>query len=468
MLELPELTKLVQDQWMPDWRRERERLDRLDRWFRWSPEDVRLPRKATPELRALVELSRVPWLGLVVTSTAQCLFVDGYRSALDPVGEADEDRQPSGPWRIWQANGLAKRQAAIHRAALAYGYAYATVLPGTDFQGEPMPVIRGVSPRKMWAVYDDPAEDDWPRYAMRVLSSTETTTKLKVLDDQHVYTLTVRGGPGKNGEPSVSLDRDPELHDAGVCPVVRYCAELDLDGRASGEVEPHIPLASRINKTAYDRMLVQHFNSWKIRVFAGLAIPDREEEQNRAKLKLAQDDVVMLEDADGKAWTLPETALDGFIKANAADIEHLASVTQTPTHELTGQLVNLSADALAAARASQTQKVEDYKLGFGGSHTQALQLGSHYAGDEDHAKDITGRCTWQDTSIRSMAQAVDALGKARQMLEVPKEALWGRIPGVEKADVEEWLELAKRADPLALMQDELDRQSRPALDVPAA
>lgn len=460
MLSLADLSELMQDQWMPDWRNEKTRLDRLDRWFRWFPDNVQIPRKATTEHKALRELAKVPWLGLVVTSTAQCLFVDGYRSMLDPVGD-DDSGSPTGPWRIWQANGLDKRQAAIHRAALAYGYAYATVLPGQDFRGGPMPVIRGVSPRKLWAVYEDPAEDDWPEYAMRIVSEKSGVCKVKVYDEVNVYSLTVRGGPGPHGEPAVSLDMT-ERHGAGVCPVVRYCADLDLDGRACGEVEPHIPLAARINKTAYDRLLVQHFNSWKIRIFAGLEIPDEQEDQDRAKLKLAQDDVVMLEDENGKAWTLPETALAGFIDANGADIEHLASVTQTPTHELTGQLVNLSAEALAAARASQTQKVDGYKRGFGGSHTQALQLGSHYDGDTGHAEDITGRVTWQDTSIRSIAQAVDALGKASTMLHIPDQVLWGRIPGVEKADVEEWLRLAKSDDPLVRMQRELDRQAQPS------
>ena len=464
MLTEAELTDLVNEQ-LPAWRKERERLDRLDRWYRWRQEDLTLPRRTTPELRELAALSQVPWLGLVVTSCAQCMYVDGYRSVLDPV-DAPADAvpmAPSGPWRIWQANGMDQRQISIHRYALAYGYCYATALPGQDFLGESMPVIRGVSPRKMWAVYADPAEDDWPVYAMRVSGPPDDSTRqVKFYDDQAVYTLTVRSGSSQlsQGQKPVTLNK-VEVHNAGRCPVVRYCNELDLDGRTPGEVEPHISLAKRINKTAYDRMLTQHFNSWKVRTVAGMAEPDTEEEAIRKRVRLNHDTLLVAEDPDTKFGTLAETGMDGFIRAWEADIHALAAVTQTPTHELTGQMANLSAEALAAARASLTQKVAERQKSFGKSHAQLLRLGAALDGDLDHARDVTGRVTWQDMEIRSMAQAVDALGKAATMLQVPVQALWGRIPGVERSDVEEWQTMARESDPVQAMHDQLSRQVQP-------
>jgi hypothetical protein len=61
---------------------------------------------------------------------------------------------------------------------------------------------------------------------------------------------------------------------------------------------------------------------------------------------------------------------------------------------------------------------------------------------------------------------VDALGKAAQMLFVPPSALWGRIPGVEKTDVEDWKELAKEGDPVTKFQAELARQAAPTQSTP--
>lgn len=465
-----ELAELIIDRLEPQWTEERDRLDRIDRWYRWNHEELKLPRASTIEHKRLADMSRTPWLGLVVTSTAQCLFVDGYRSNLDPERDDDEPSDaPHGPWRFWQANYMDNRQIAIHRATLAYGYSYLTVLPGVDFQNRPMPVMRGVSPRKMFAVYEDIAEDDWPEYVLQAKGRTSAGREFRFLDKEFVYDLLIQDAPQSPDERVVIQKHAP--HGSRVCPVVRYCNELDLDGRTPGEVEPHIPLASRINKTSYDRMLVQHFNSWKVRYGTGLAMPDTDEGQHAAAMKLRVQDLLLSDNKDAKFGTLDETQLDGFIKAHEADVHTLAAVTQTPTHELTGDLVNLSAEALAAARASHTQKVYERQKALGAGHVQALRLAALLAGEESYAEDVTGRVTWQDTTIRSMAQAVDALGKIAQMLQVPVDQLWGRIPGVEKSDVEDWRRAAAKQDPLERMQNELARQAtpaRPVRDVPAA
>lgn len=450
MLSPSTATDLIKKQLYPEWRDERDRLDRIDCWYRWTQEDVYLPRAATVELKRLVQLSKVPWLGLVVTSAAQAMYVDGYRSRLDN----DGDLTDSPPWQTWLANGMDRRQVAVHRYALAYGYSFLTVLPGEDpLTGAPQAVMRGVSPRKMYAVYEDPAEDDWPQYALRIVERKGEETLARLYDSTAVHNLRI----GADGE-ATHLG-EPLIHDAGVCPVVRYANMLDLDGRTPGEVEPYIALAARINKTSYDRMLVQHFNSWKVRYVTGMAKPDDDEVANRQKLQLRQDDVLIAEDPDTKMGTLDETELAGFIAAHRADVETLAAASQTPTHELTGQMANLSAEALAAARASLNQKVTERQKSFGAAHAQALRLAAALESHDEYATDVTGRVTWQDMEIRSISQAADALGKMVQMLGVPPTATWGRIPGVEKSDVQEWVRLAERGDPITQLQMRLAEQS---------
>lgn len=150
----------------------------------------------------------------------------------------------------------------------------------------------------------------------------------------------------------------------------------------------------------------------------------------------------MSEDPDTKFGTLDGTSLDTFVSAWRSDIEALAAVSQTPAHALTGQLVNLSAEALAAARAPLTQKVFERQTSATVSYARMLRLAASMSGLNELAADPMVRVTWQDMEIRSMSQAVDALGKAASMLEIPKRALWGRIPGVERSDVQEWERLA--------------------------
>ena len=448
MLNRSDVLELVQDRLWPALHQERTRLEQIDRWYRWDHEDVTIPRGATPELRSLLQLSKTPWLGLVVTNVAQAMYVDGYRTP-----EAGDNTE--GPWRLWQANDLDGRQTAIHRAMLAYGQCYATALPGTDDTGRQTAVLRGVSPRKMLAFYADPAEDDWPMYALRAEPTVGQPQTFRLYDEEAVYYL----GWETTGTASKLVYLEDRVHDVGVCPVVRYSNQLDLDGRSSGEVEPFIPLAKRIDKTTYDRLLIQHYNSWTVRTVSGMAAPDVEEEANRAKLKLRQDDILIAEDPDTKFGTLPGTPMDGIIRAGEADIKALAAASQTPTHALTGDLINIGPEALAAARAELDAKKAERQKGAGKSHDQLLRVGSLIDGDVDAARDVMAHVTWADTSVRSMASAADALGKMATMLGVPVKALWAMIPGVSKSDVTEWETMAAEDDAIGNLTALLEQQS---------
>jgi hypothetical protein len=70
------------------------------------------------------------------------------------------------------------RQSGIHRAAFAYGTSYAIVLPG-----DPVPVIRGASPRNLTAVYGE--DPDWPMWALEKLGGG----LWRLYDDQAIYFL---------------------------------------------------------------------------------------------------------------------------------------------------------------------------------------------------------------------------------------------------------------------------------------
>ena len=445
MLKRGDVVDLLGDQLIPQWQAERGRLDRIDDWYHWRQDDPPLPRGATQEHKRLVELSKTPWLNLVVTTIAQAMFVNGYRSP--------ESSDMSTPWRTWNANDFDARQVAVHRAALAYGYSFTTVLPGSNDDGS-RAVLRGVSPRAMYAVYQDPVEDDWPMFAVRVFGQSGGNQHFRVYDEEAVHFVSMEGGKYRYLEW--------QEHGTGVCPVIRYANQMDLDGALEGEVEPFIGVASRINKTAYDRLLTQHYNSWKVRTIAGLGdFAQDQGEADQKKLQLRQDDILVAEDHETRFGTLDETPLDGFIGAERADIESLAAVSQTPSHNLTGQMVNLSAEALAAARAPLTQKIAERQLAFGKSHAQMLRLAAFIEGDEVSARDVHSMVTWQDMEVRSMSQAVDALGKASQMLGIPPAALWSRIPGVTKSDVDEWEAMADEGDPLKTLSNTLEQAQWP-------
>lgn len=422
----------------PRWQQEEQRLRAIGLWM-----DGKQPycQKVGPrqlEKQALLELSRSPWLGLAVSIYAQAMYVDGYRSP--------GTRENAKPWQAWVANNFQAHQIGIHRAAIGYGYSYVRVLPREDDEGN-MPMLRGVSPRRMYALFDDPIGDEFPDYALEFMPDNKTW-RWYTEDVYHEYRNPEVGGKFKYV--------GTVEHNIGVCPVVRYVNQMDLDGRCIGDVEPVIAVAARIDKTDYDRLLVQHFNSWKVRWATGLEQAETDADIEADKRKLAQEDMLISSDPNAEFGTLQETNMGPFIAAHESDVESLASMEQLPSHLFTGKVINVSAEALAASRAQTTQKLLEKQTSMGVSHARMLRLAATVAGDSEAATDFDARVSWQDVEVRSLAQAADAYGKIAQQLGVPKQALWRFIPGVDAIDVQEWTEMAMDNDPLTkFLRDEL-------------
>lgn len=437
------LAEYISNEVYPKWIKEKERLDRIGLWMegkqpyctKVGPRDI--------EKRALLELSRSPWLGLAVSIYAQAMYVDGYRSP------SSDDRGNSPAWDIWTANNFQAHQISVHRAAIGYGYSFVRVLPGKDYMGRDMPVIRGVSPKRIFAMYEDPVADDFPEWALEIMPDNNTW---RWYDDNvyHEFENPAIGGKFK-------YIKTVE-HNVGVCPIIRYVNQMDLDGRCVGDVEPVISVAARIDKTDYDRLLVQHYNSWKVRTATGLEQAEDDRDVAADKRKLAQDDILISSDPNVTFGSLPETNMAPFIAAHESDVESLASMEQLPSHLFTGKVINVSAEALAASRSQTTQKLLEKQTSMGVSHARMLRLASAIAGDMDTASDFGARVSWQDVEVRSLAQAADAYGKVAQQLGVPKEFLWRFIPGFDAADVEEMRNIALQDDPLTVyLRDELNK-----------
>jgi hypothetical protein len=412
-------------------RAERERLDEIRDYLRDDPDRLLsgLPRGAPAEVHRLARISRVNFLKFVVNARVQAMYVDGFRAP-----RASDD---APAWQAWQANGMDARQIGIHRAALAYGCAYATVLPG-----DPVPVIRGVSPRHLTAVYGD--DDEWPVYALHRRKSD-----WRLYDDQAVYTLVQDEG-----------DRfrvvDVSMHGAvmagrPVCPVVRYRDTDDLDDPVTGIVWPNRALQDQINVTTFGLMVAQHYGAFKVRYVLGWLAESEEE-----YLKVSASKLLTFDDPDVKVGEFSETNLSGYIESREATLRHLATVSQTPAHELLGQLVNLSAEALAAAEASHRRAVGENQEVIGESHKQSLNLASEYMGI---TPDPAAEVRWRDTESRSLAQAADALGKLAAQLGIPAQELWERVPNVTDQELERWRAAAERGDSLANLTAMLERQA---------
>lgn len=441
---------------------ERRRLDMVRRyWTGRQALPMVIPVNSPREMKVMAAKSRVNVLPIVVNSLVQSTFVDGFRPA-DQDAKADQDGPGAKLWRVWQKNRWDARQSGVHRATAAYGNGYAVVLPG-----DPVPVMRAISPRSMCAVYGE--DPDWPMWALeRVDKKT-----WRLYDEEAIYYL-------RGGDTTKWVHDDTKLHGAGVTPVVRYRDEEDLDeddepesyaitapGEEAlpvrGQVAPLMTLQDQIDLTTFDLQVAQHFGAFKQRYIIGWAADDE-----IALLKTAANRLVTLDVDDPEKIKVGEwTATDvgQYIESRESSIRHAASLSQTPIHELTGDIVNLSAEALAAAEAGKERKVDERQTLWGEGHEQVFWLVGQYLSIEVPED---AQVVWRDTSARAFAATVDGLGKLAQMLGVPPQMLWERIPGVSQQDVERWEKAAASGDAFANLAKMLEQQADTDGAVPAA
>ncbi|MFJ9408571.1 phage portal protein [Streptomyces sp. NPDC101393] len=421
------------------------RMDRVDNYIRGVHDDPYMPKSATDEYKLLAKRAIANWMPLLVKTPAQVLSVTGYRR------DGGADTTPE--WDVWQQNRMDSRQTAIHRAALTYGVAYVAVT--TDAFGTHM---KGLSPRRVYASYADPASDALPLWVLMMdhLPSADDVKDVAsgtLYTQTNVYQVTVTGGGKKSVTTLVSsVPHNMKLLGQPVCPVVRFAPDIDLEGRVTGVIEPMIPIQDRINQTTFDRLIVQTFGSFKVRTVTGMA-PDLQRDPETGDVILDANGrptpipvradasrFMMTPNEDAKFGTLDETPLDGFLEAAKADVKQLAAVSQTPPHYLLGDMVNLSAEALAAAESALMRAVKEFQRPLGEAWELVLALVSE---SEGSVVDAGAQVLWDDFESRSFAQVVDALGKAAQMLSVPPRALWSRIPGVTDGDVADWADMAE-------------------------
>lgn len=200
-------------------------------------------------------------------------------------------------------------------------------------------------------------------------------------------------------------------------------------------------MASRLNKDNYDRMLAQHYNSWKVKTATGLDMSGLTEAEKEAKKLQIEHDSVLAGGMDVKFGSLPETDLANIVAAKTSDVEELAAVSQTPTTAF-GKMTNVGDAGIEESRAGFYAKRNERRRAFGISHMDTLRLASSAENRPDDAANFHLFPKWEDTDTRTISQAVDALGKAVQMLHVPDQLVWDMIPGISKPQADAWREYA--------------------------
>ena len=402
------------------------------------------PLQTDQELEDLQARSITNWMPLLVNLPQQISYVDGYRRGGGSTGASPNERRFSKEYECWQENRMDARQATVYRAALTYGQSFIHVNTAHKSGRVKVEVL---PTRQTVAFFDDPVNDIRPRVTLTIRTSpTENTPGLAIFwDDVNRYELNL------DEDGVFTRKGEPIPHGLSGCPVIRYtCGPADDEGNALGVLNNTIyALQDRLNQACFSTNITADSGAFKVRTASGLEVQFRRD-PDTGDLVLGQDGnpipvpitvsqakMLISESPETKFGQLDETPLAGYLLNEDQATKNLAAIAQFPLHALMGSVSNLSAEALAALETQFMRLVQSYQTSWGESHEELFRLMAEALGDEAGANSYGGEVRWRDMGSKSFASVMDGLGKAAEMLEVPRRGLWSMIPGLTSGDIED-------------------------------
>mgnify|MGYP003574973892 FL=1 len=418
------------------------------------------PQDTTDQIRDLQQRSITNWMPLLVGLPVQVSYVDGYRRGAYGLGgeetpapsakdlKAGKDPKRFSPeYACWQRNRMDSRQSTLYKASLMYGQSFAHVnnLP-TNRRGDVK--IEVLATRHTVAFFEDPINDIRPKIVLTIKSypRDDENPGLAILwDDVNRYELNF------TDKQEFTQKNDPIPHGLDGCPVVRYTnGAPDDEGRALGIInQTMIALQNRVNQTAFSTNVTLDFGAFKVRTAAGLQLMYKVDPVTGEPLldaagnpipepiRVSQAKMLISENPDTKFDQLDETPVAGYLAAEDQATKNLAAVAQFPLHALMGNVSNLSAEALNALETQFMRQLQSLQTSWGESHEELFRLVAEALGDTAGANAFGGEVRWRDMSSKAFAATMDGLGKAADMLDVPKRGLWAMIPGMSSGDLQD-------------------------------
>ncbi|NYI06065.1 phage portal protein [Allostreptomyces psammosilenae] len=233
-------------------------------------------------------------------------------------------------------------------------------------------------------------------------------------------------------------------------PLVALENRSRLNGKPKSEIASVVPLQDAMNALWAHLLTGSDEIALPARAVLGMLRPTREildangevvGEEDLPIGKFRSNRLLWLESPDARIAEFSAADLTNYTAVIEVVVRHVAAQTRTPPSYLTGQMVNISADALIASEAGLVSKVEEGQRFFGAGIREVMRLDALADGDTGRAEALAlGSVVWRDAQFRSEAQYADALTKYKA-IGVPDEALWERIPGVQPDEIERWLRM---------------------------
>ena len=412
------------------------RYEILDAYYRGDPPLPNAPVRITEKFRQLQLMARSNWCGLVVDVVDERLRIDAVRSTAEPV--LDETL-----WGYWTANNMDMRASEVHTEALKLGLCYVSVWPGEP--GKP-PRILGETPRSTYVECDSATHE--PKEAIKIwfdrndghayADYTTPEAQYRLISVDTVKDEVKLRGWRNYAWPLVDvagvvwtfrLDVEAVLPTVGgKLPYVVFSARPDLLGEHHSEIEGLLPIQDRINKTTFDRLVTQETTAFPQRWVTGIDIPeDPVTGKPKEPFDAAVDRIWTLSHPDGKFGQFPQSSPEGYLQANTADIQAMATQSRTPPHYLIAGMGQFpSGESVRATEYGLTRKINSRQLAFGDPWGDVLRMCAMVDGEMTLATDPLVNVRWTQVEAHSEAEVADAILKLSTLPDVPIEPLLAR------------------------------------------
>ncbi|MFC9191445.1 phage portal protein [Streptomyces cyaneofuscatus] len=230
-------------------------------------------------------------------------------------------------------------------------------------------------------------------------------------------------------------------------PLVALENRARLRGKPTSEIASVAPLQDAANTLWAHLLTAADERAVPARAVLGMDRPTKEildddgeviGEEDLPIDRFRRDRLLWLEREGAQIAEFSAADLTNYTSVIETAVRHIAAQTRTPPSYLTGEMVNVSADALVASEAGLVAKVQERQRYFGASLRELMRLEALAAGDPARAEALSmGSVVWRDAQFRSEAQYADALTKYKA-INVPDEALWERMPDTTPEEIERW------------------------------
>lgn len=330
-----------------------------------------LPDRTLPTYNAVVDQARTPWASLVIDQAAERMTVTGFRVVTPDEADSDADADRLC-WDVWQANQADAPSQSAFRAMLLHARAHILVEP-----------VEGGLPRLSFehpAVMAVHRSGGAGRTAAALKRWVDGDTEVAVLwDASGAVRLERSRRSGGDWAPSPS----PVASVPGMVPVFEMANQPDLLGGARSDLDGLYPTLDRCAQSIADRITTQLFASTKVRYLIGVE-PEYDEDGNptQGTLKMQTDRLLLIENPEAKAGVFDASDLRQFIEVAKSDIAALAALSRLPTYLLSGDLVNVSREALESLSQGLVSRVEQRQVWASAALSDAMRTALLLLGDD--------------------------------------------------------------------------------------